>query len=138
MASKAARRFSIPRSPAFAFRLPDELKVRHGLGKWLLRRWLGKHVPTAQPLREEARLHRAGRRLDRAARRAARAAGRRAAGGRARSACRICVETLFREADGKREGFAAWTLLFYALWHRHHILGLPPAYDVFTALTLHH
>jgi asparagine synthase (glutamine-hydrolysing) len=44
------------------------------------------------------------------------------------------VEKLFLEAGGKREGFAAWTLLFYALWHRHHIDGLPKAPDVFTAL----
>jgi asparagine synthase (glutamine-hydrolysing) len=25
-------------------------------------------------------------------------------------------------AGGKRQGFAAWTLLFYALWHRRHML----------------
>ena len=34
---------------ALAFRLPDELKVRRGLGKWLLRRWLAEHLPEAQP-----------------------------------------------------------------------------------------
>src|SRR6185437_5865463 len=33
----------------FAFRLPDELKVRRNLGKWLLRRWLAEHVPAAEP-----------------------------------------------------------------------------------------
>src|SRR5260370_25544680 len=31
----------------FAFRLPDELKVRKGLGKWLLRRWLAETMPQA-------------------------------------------------------------------------------------------
>src|SRR4029077_18496116 len=29
----------------FAFRLPDELKIQHRLGKWLLRRWVGEQVP---------------------------------------------------------------------------------------------
>ena len=34
------------------------------------------------------------------------------------------VERLFTRG-GKRQGFAAWTLLYYALWHRRHLLGLP-------------
>jgi len=44
------------------------------------------------------------------------------------------VEKLFTAAAEKRAGFAAWTLLFYALWHRHHIQRLPSATDVFAAL----
>ena len=44
------------------------------------------------------------------------------------------VEKLFLTIDQKRQGFAAWSLLFYALWHRAHILGLPPAGDVFETL----
>ncbi len=44
------------------------------------------------------------------------------------------VEKLFIAAAAERAGFAAWTLLFYALWHRHHIQRLPPAPDVFAAL----
>ena len=35
------------------------------------------------------------------------------------------VRSLFRSAGGRREGFAAWTLLFYALWHRAHVEALP-------------
>jgi len=35
---------------------------------------------------------------------------------------------------GKKQGQAAWNLLFFALWHRAHILGLPPAGDVFDTL----
>jgi hypothetical protein len=44
------------------------------------------------------------------------------------------VETLFAAAGQKRAGRAAWTLLFYALWHRAHIerAGLPP--DTLVAL----
>ena len=37
-------------------------------------------------------------------------------------------------AAGGGTGFAAWKLLFYALWHRRHMLGLPPAGDVFETL----
>ncbi len=29
---------------------------------------------------------------------------------------------------------AAWSLLFYALWHRTHVLGQPPEGDVFQTL----
>ena len=51
-----------------------------------------------------------------------------------REICRPgAVESLFAVASSKREGFAAWSLLFYALWHRRHIEGatLPP--DLFAA-----
>ena len=43
------------------------------------------------------------------------------------------VEGLFR-AEGKRAGFACWTLLFYALWHRRHVLGQAPAGDALETL----
>ena len=105
----------------FAFRLPDELKVRQGLGKWLLRRWLARAcAAAAEPFAQQARLHRAGRRMDRAARRAARAAGRGAARRARDLPARRGRETVPRRR-GAGTGFAAWTLLFYALWHRRHI-----------------
>ena len=44
------------------------------------------------------------------------------------------VEALFR-SSGKHHGFAAWTLLFYALWHQHHICGKATDGDVFAALS---
>src|ERR1700733_10177877 len=34
---------------AAAFRLPDEMKLRRGMGKWILRKWLEKNQPAAQP-----------------------------------------------------------------------------------------
>ena len=45
------------------------------------------------------------------------------------------VQALFRNADGRREQHAAWTLLFYALWHRTHIEARMPAGDVFETLS---
>ena len=44
------------------------------------------------------------------------------------------VTALFGDIRRWRHGFACWTLLFYALWHRRHILGLPPAGDVWETL----
>jgi asparagine synthase (glutamine-hydrolysing) len=38
-----------PGIAAAAFRLPDALKVRDGMGKWLLRQWLAQHLPAADP-----------------------------------------------------------------------------------------
>ena len=40
---------------------------------------------------------------------------------------------MFRAA-GRRRGFAAWILLFFALWHRIHVEGMPPEGDAFTLL----
>jgi asparagine synthase (glutamine-hydrolysing) len=52
---------------------------------------------------------------------------------------RIChpsaVERIFKSND-KRAGFAAWTLLFFALWHRRHIEGIMPDGDVFELLSI--
>mgnify|MGYP001465712712 FL=1 len=48
------------------------------------------------------------------------------------------VERLFASLDGaaeKRNGQAAWVLLFYALWHRRHIEGLIPEGDIFDVLS---
>jgi asparagine synthase (glutamine-hydrolysing) len=44
------------------------------------------------------------------------------------------VQALFKVAAGKREGMAAWLLLFYALWHRAHIQHLPVDGDLFEVL----
>ena len=38
-------------------------------------------------------------------------------------------------SSGKRAGFAAWTLLFYALWYRHHVEGIDANGDVLEVLS---
>jgi asparagine synthase (glutamine-hydrolysing) len=107
--------------------------VRQGLGKYLLRRWLAGQVRSAQPMSKKRGFTvPVGEWI---ARRGAQLAPLVAAQPAVQEICLPnMVEKLFREASGKREGFAAWTLLFYALWHRHHIQRLPTATDVFTAL----
>jgi asparagine synthase (glutamine-hydrolysing) len=116
------------------FRLPDALKVRGGRGKWLLRRWLERHCPSARPFAPKQGftvpvgqwIAAQGARLGPLVA---------AAPGIAEIAPADRVRSLFRHASGKREGFAAWILLFYALWHRRHVLGFAPDGDVFTALS---
>ena len=113
-----------PAVTAAGYRLPDALKVRGGRGKYLLRRWLEGAMPAARPFAPKqgftvpvgAWIAQDGPRLGRLVARQP---------GVAEIAKPVRVEALFRAAAGKREGMAAWVLLFYALWHRAHVLGLP-------------
>ena len=115
------------------FRLPDALKVKRHMGKYLLRRWLERHFPACEPFRPKqgftvpigAWIAEDGARLGPLVARQA---------GVAAVAKPERVEALFRAASGKREGFAAWHLLFYALWHARHIEGRDVSGDVFATL----
>ncbi len=117
---------------AAAFRLPDELKVRDGRGKWLLRQWLQLHLPAARPFAPKqgftvpigAWIAGQGARLGKLVA---------AQGGVMEIASPDRVTALFRSTS-RQHGFAAWTLLFYALWHRAHIEGRPMSGTVFDVL----
>ena len=118
---------------AVAYCLPDQLKIRDGVGKWLLRRWLERELPQARPFEKKrgftvpvgewirARGEALGPLV--AAHPAIEEVARPEA-----------VRRLFT-ANGKRAGFAAWTLLFYALWHQHHIDGKDTQGSVFDVLS---
>jgi asparagine synthase (glutamine-hydrolysing) len=106
---------------SIGIRLPDDLKVRDGLGKWLLRKWLDDHLPIARaferkrgfsvPVGEWIREH--GNRIGPLVARQPGVA----------SLCEpSAVERLF-VTRSRRAGFASWVLLFFALWHNHHIVG---------------
>lgn len=123
-----------PGIAAAAFRLPDALKVQGHSGKWLLRQWLAKHFPASEPFKPKqgftvpigAWIGGVGERLGPLV--AAQA-------GVAEIARPDRVAALFRNAAGeKHRGFAAWHLLFYALWHRRHVEGRRPEGDVFDFL----
>lgn len=125
--------FLDPVLAAAAFRLPDALKLRHGRGKYLLRRWLAANFPAARPFAPKqgfsvpvgAWISARGARLGKLV---ARQAG----------VAELCdpakVEAVFTRASAKHEAFAAWTLLFYALWHRRHIERARVDADVFAVL----
>ena len=115
-----------------AFYLPDRLKIRHGIGKWLLRRWLAARLPEARPLaRKSGFTVPVGQMM---ASRAQQIGPFVAASEAVGEICRPdAVLRLFADLRDRRTARAAWNLLFYALWHRHHIEGaaLPP--NVFAA-----
>jgi asparagine synthase (glutamine-hydrolysing) len=119
-----------------AMALPDNLKVRGRVGKYLLRVWLDQKLPEARAFDKKKGftvpvaewMGRRGVKL-----------------GKIVAACdsikAICdpsgVEKLFASLEGgaaKRNGQAAWVLLFYALWHRRHIEGIVPEGGVFDCL----
>ncbi|MGY4802979.1 asparagine synthase (glutamine-hydrolyzing) [Teichococcus aerofrigidensis] len=107
------------------FRLPDGLKVRKGAGKWLLREWLARHFPAAEPHRpKQGFTVPVGAWIAGAAERLGPLVA--AQPGVEEIARPEKVVALFRAAAGKREGFAAWHLLFHALWHRRHVEGIVP------------
>ena len=117
-----------------AFRLPDGLKVKNGRGKWILRQWLGIAAPAADAFAAKKGftvpvgewISSAGERLGPLVASQPGVAER----------CRPdAVEAIFR-STGKREVFAAWTLLFFALWHQCQIAGRTVEGDIFDMLSV--
>jgi asparagine synthase (glutamine-hydrolysing) len=121
--------------PAIAdavFCLPDSLKIKGRTGKWILRKWLAEVVPVAKPFsRKRGFTVPVGewilRKGDVLGPLVARQAG----------ILELCrpdrVESLFKSSL-RRAGFAAWILLFYAIWHRQHVEGVKEFGDVFAIL----
>ena len=114
------------------FRLPDTLKVRGRVGKWILRKWLDGVLPESKPFSPKRGftvpvgewLIRKGATLGPLVARQAGVA----------DLCRPdAVEKIF-VSNRRRAGFAAWILLFYALWHRYHVEGVRGDGDIFDLL----
>ena len=121
----------------FAQTLPDSLRVHGKLGKYVIRRWLEKHLPQSQPFARKRGFtvpvaEWIGGRASRLGPLVAAQAG----------VAEVCdpdgVRGLFAGLSGvkpdKRAGQAAWNLLFYVLWHRRQIEGISPAGNVFDVL----
>jgi asparagine synthase (glutamine-hydrolysing) len=120
----------------FAYRLPDRFKVRNGLGKYLLRKWLERALPHSRPFAPKR-----GFTVPVEEWIAGRAAALAPLVARQEGIGEVCypeaVEKLFRSYAGggeKRLGIACWQLLFYALWHRIHGEGVSADADVFACL----
>lgn len=116
------------------FYLPDNLKIQNKMGKSVLRHWLNKRLPEAKPFSKKRGFtvpvqHWIAVHGDKLGPLVADQPG-------IEEICqKDAVVNLFK-TEGKEEGFAAWTLLFYALWHQRHILQLKSDGDVFDALAL--
>ncbi|MDP6173443.1 MAG: asparagine synthase (glutamine-hydrolyzing), partial [Rhodospirillales bacterium] len=130
--------FLDPYVASLAMGLPDRLKIRGRMGKYLLRCWLEGKLPQANPFSRKR-----GFTVPVAhwmAGEAKRLAPLMAAQPAIREICDPdAVRALFANLspDGGRsskQGQAAWVLLFYALWHRCHISGLAADGDVFHCL----
>jgi asparagine synthase (glutamine-hydrolysing) len=116
-----------------ARRLPDSLRVRNDQGKWLLRRWLAQYAPAAHPFApKQGFTVPIGTWIAQDSQKLGELVARQAC--IAEIAHPERVQALFRAADKTREGAAAWSLLFYALWHRAHMQAYPFAGDVFETL----
>jgi len=115
------------------FPISDKMKIRGRIGKWILRKWLEKHLPESKPFSRK-------RGFSVPVREWIREEGKNLATlvSRQPGIREICYEKdvmrLFNKS-GKRAGLASWCLLFYALWHQIHICGVNPKKDVFTTLS---
>jgi asparagine synthase (glutamine-hydrolysing) len=107
---------------AFAFNLPDRLKVRGRHGKWLLRKWLERACPAAQPWARKQ-----GFTVPVASWIAPRARDlgpHIAASPGVRAVCETDAVRAVFEDD--RHTAARWPLLFFAVWHAIHLEGASP------------
>lgn len=125
------------RVAAIAMRLPDHFKVRDGQGKFLLRQWLATRLPEADPFSKKR-----GFTVPVAEWIGARGRKIGALVAEQESIKALCkpdrVQSLFASLEPKPDGHkgqAAWTLLFYALWHRRHIEGRAYDGDAFAVLS---
>jgi len=129
--------FLDPEVARFAQMLPEALRVHGRLGKYVVRRWLEKHLPESRPFTRKR-----GFTVPVAewiAHRAAEVGERVAADPGVAEICRPegvkrVFAALASEKPDKRAGFAAWTLLFYALWHRANVAGRKPEGGVLDVL----
>jgi asparagine synthase (glutamine-hydrolysing) len=116
-----------------AFLLPDGLKIRNNRGKYLLRRWLDEALPVADAFaKKQGFTVPVGEWIAGQGKRLAPLVASQPGVEAATHADQ--VRYLFENIKDKRQAFAAWTLLFYALWHNRHILKVPSHCDVFQAL----
>lgn len=115
----------------FAFRLPDAQKIGWRFGKVVLRDWLAKAFPEAGAYaRKKGFKPPVGAwmqaRSDEIATLVA------AQPGIAACLPASLVRASFAEAAAKSQ--PAWSLLFYALWHSHHVIGIPADGDIAATL----
>jgi asparagine synthase (glutamine-hydrolysing) len=114
--------FLDPAVAAFAFHLPDRLKVRGRMGKWILRQWLARHCPAAEPFAKKK-----GFTVPVAAWIAPRAADLGPKIAASSGIARVCdlnaVRAVFTD---DAHASSRWPMLFFAVWHAIHVEGAKP------------
>lgn len=118
----------------FAFPLPNRLKLRHGQGKYLLRRWLAGADQSARPFAKKL-----GFTVPVGEWIASRAAELGPLVAQAPGIVELCRPEVVRQvfaSDGRAHRLLAWRLLFLALWYRRHVRGLQPEGDTMHCLAM--
>lgn len=106
----------------FAQSLPDGMKVKGRLGKWLLRLWLERHCPAAEPFARKQ-----GFTVPVASWIAPRAADIGRAISKIEGVRAICSpEKITHIFSDEAEAGSRWPMVFYALWSLIHIDGETP------------
>jgi asparagine synthase (glutamine-hydrolysing) len=114
--------FLDPAVAAFAFHLPDRLKVRGRMGKWILRQWLARHCPAAEPFAKKK-----GFTVPVAAWIAPRAADMGPRIAASAGVAQVCDQSAVRAVfTDDTHASSRWPLLFYAVWHAIHVEGAEP------------
>lgn len=109
----------------YAFDLPDAEKIQGRLGKMVLRRWLDKVLPASQPFaRKRGFSVPVGEWISEKGEALAPLVSSQP--GVAASCESAAVSHLFKSLTPDT-AFAAWALLFYALWHQCHMVGVNPS-----------
>ena len=113
--------FLDPSVASLAFCLPDHFKVRGGLGKWLLRKWLDRELPESAAFeRKKGFTVPIGEWINSRAKTIAPLVERQ------QGIQELClpgkIPELF-ECNSPLARNASWILLFYSLWHNYHDLG---------------
>ncbi|QDH17637.1 asparagine synthase (glutamine-hydrolyzing) [Swingsia samuiensis] len=114
--------------------LPDQFKIRGKYGKWLLRQWLALNAPHSNPFAEKKGFTvPIGVWIEKKAAQLAPFVARHP------SLKGVMTEQditqVFERASQRRYGRQAWSLLFYVLWFRHHVEGVPVEGDTFDVLS---
>ena len=115
------------------FRLPDSLKIHRQHGKWILRRWLDRIMPSAGAFERKRGftvpvgewIFKQGANLGPLV----------AANPAIAEACHPNQVVALYKSTNKRARLAGWVLLFYSLWHLRHVQGRLPEGDVFDVLS---
>jgi asparagine synthase (glutamine-hydrolysing) len=114
--------FLDPAVAAFAYHLPDRLKVRGRMGKWILRQWLARHCPAAEPFAKKK-----GFTVPVAAWIAPRAADMGPRIAASAGVAQVCDQSAVRAVfTDDTHASSRWPLLFYAVWHAIHVEGAEP------------
>ena len=104
---------------AFAFALPDRMKVRGRHGKWLLRKWLERHCPGAEPWTRKK-----GFTVPVAGFIAPRAADLARTVPLNEGVAQVCdVDAVRAVFTDESQAHNRWPLMFYALWWSIHVGG---------------